>query len=155
SSGTGEDEILMLTGDENIINVSFSVQWKVSDAKNFAFNIPNPEETVRMVTESAMREVIGQTPIEAAMTTGKSKLSYATLKLTQMALDHYHAGIEITDVNLLDASFPQAVVDAARDVQAAQADQESARNTAEGYTNDILPKARGQAARMVQEAEAY
>jgi membrane protease subunit HflK len=156
SSGTGDDEILMLTGDENIINVSFSVQWKVSDAQAYAFNIPEPQrDTVRAVTESAMREVIGKTPIEAAMTTGKSKISYETLKLSQQTLDRYKAGIQITDVNLLDASFPRAVVDAARDVQAAQADQESARNSAEGYTNDILPRARGKAERTVQEAEAY
>jgi membrane protease subunit HflK len=108
-----------------------------------------------MVTESAMREVIGQTPIEAAMTTGKLKISDETLKLTQETLDRYKAGIHIKDVNLLDAGFPQAVVDAAHDVQAAQADQESARNSAEGYTNDILPRARGQAERTIQEAEAY
>ena len=156
ATGTGDDEILMLTGDENIINVSFSVQWKVSDAQAFAFNIPEPQrETVRAVTESAMREVIGRTTLESALTVGKSKVAAEATKLTQQTLDNYKTGIEILEVNLLDASFPQAVVDAARDVQAAQADQESARNEAEGYTNDILPRARGQAERMVQEAEAY
>jgi membrane protease subunit HflK len=155
STGTGEDEILMLTGDENIINLSFNVQWKVSDAQKFIFNIPDAKETVRAVAESAMREVIGRTSLDAALTEGKSKVQEETRKLTQDTLDHYKAGVQILQVNLLDASFPQAVVDAARDVQAARADQERARNEAQGYTNDILPRARGQATRMVQEAEAY
>jgi membrane protease subunit HflK len=155
SNGTGDDEILMLTGDENIINLSFNVQWKVSDAQKFLFNTSDPRQTVRAVAESAMREVIGRTPIDSALTEGKSSVQEETRKLTQDTLDHYKAGVQILQVNLLDASFPQAVVDAARDVQAARADQERARNEAEAYTNDILPRARGQATRMVQEAEAY
>lgn len=155
SNGTGDDEILMLTGDENIINVSFNVRWKVRDAQQFVFNIPNPVETVRAVTESAVREVIGRTTLDAALTVGKSKVAIDATALTQNTLDSYKAGIEVLEVNLLDASFPQAVVDAARDVQAARADQQSARNNAEGYTNDILPRARGQAERTIQDAEAY
>ncbi len=155
SLGTGDEGILMLTGDENIINLSFNVQWKVRDAKAFVFNIPDPEQTVRAVTESAMREIIGRTTIESALTEGKSKVQEDTRKLTQDTLDNYKAGIQILQVNLLDASFPQAVVDAARDVQAARADQERARNEAEAYSNDILPRARGQATRIIQEAEAY
>jgi membrane protease subunit HflK len=155
STGTGDDEILMLTGDENIINLSFSVQWKVRDAKDFVFSLPNPEQTVRDVAESAMREVIGRTPIESALTEGKSKVQEEARKLTQDTLDSYHAGIQILQVDLLDAGFPQAVVDAARDVQAARADEDRARNEAEAYTNDILPRARGQAAHIVQDAEAY
>lgn len=155
STGTGEDEILMLTGDENIINLSFNVQWKVHDAKAFVFNVANPEGTVRSVTESAMREIIGRTKIESALTEGKSKVQEDTRSLTQATLDRYNAGIQILQVNLLDASFPQAVVDAARDVQAARADQERARNEAQAYTNDILPRARGQASHIIQDAEAY
>jgi membrane protease subunit HflK len=155
STGIGDDEILMLTGDENIINVSFNVQWKVRDAKSFVFNIANQDETVRAVTESAVREVIGRTTLDSALTVGKSKVAADATRLTQETLNNYKAGIEVIEVNLLDASFPQAVVDAARDVQAARADQESARNKAEGYTNDILPKARGKAERTLQEAEAY
>jgi len=152
---SADDEILMLTGDENIINLSFNVQWKVNDTKLFVFNIPDPKQTVRAVTESAMREVIGRTKLEATLTGGKSQVQEETRKLTQDTLDRYNAGIQILQVNLLNASFPQAVVDAARDVQAARADQERARNEAEAYTNDILPRARGQATRMLQEAEAY
>lgn len=155
SNGTGDDEILMLTGDENIINLSFNVQWKVNDAQKFVFDLPNPRDTVRAVAESAMREIIGRTTLDAALTEGKSKVQEETRTLTQATLERYMAGVQILQVNLLDASFPQAVVDAARDVQAARADQERARNEAEAYTNDILPRARGQATRMVQEAEAY
>jgi len=155
SDSSPDDEILMLTGDENIINLSFNVQWKVRDPRAFVFNILGPEQTVSAVTESAMREVIGRTTINAALTEGKSKVQEETRRLTQETLDNYKAGIQILQVNLLEASFPHAVVDAARDVQAARADQERARNEAEAYSNDILPRARGQATRMIQEAEAY
>lgn len=152
---SGDDEILMLTGDENIINLSFNVQWKVRDAKDFVFNIPDPEQTVRAVTESAMREVIGRTTINSALTEGKLKVQEETRALAQQVLDNYKAGIDIVNVNMLDASFPKEVVDAARDVQAARADQERARNEAESYSNDIIPRARGQAEVTVQEAEGY
>lgn len=155
SSELVDDEILMLTGDENIINLSFNVQWKVRDAKDFVFNIPNPEQTVKAVAESAMREVIGRTTINSALTEGKLKVQDETRKLIQETLDHYKSGIDIINVNMLDASFPRAVVDSARDVQAARADQERARNEAESYRNDIIPRARGLAERMVQEAEGY
>ena len=155
SLASGDNEILMLTGDENIINLSFNVQWKVRDAKDFIFNIPNPEQTVKAVAESAMREIIGRTNTNAILTEGKLKVQDETRKLTQDTLDRYNAGIDIQNINLLDASFPREVVDAARDVQAARADQERARNEAESYANDIIPRARGLAERMKQEAEGY
>jgi len=155
SRASDDDEILMLTGDENIINLSFNVQWKVRDAKAFVFNIPNPEQTVRAVAESAMREVIGRTTINSVLTEGKLNVQEETRKLAQATLDNYKAGIDIRNVNLLDASFPREVVDAARDVQAARADGERARNEAEAYKNDILPRALGQAERIKQDAEAY
>lgn len=151
----GSDEILMLTGDENIINLSFSVQWKVRDVQDFVFNIANQEQTVRAVAESAMREVVGRTPLEAVLTEGKSKLQEDTRNLMQDTLDRYKAGVQVLQVNLIHASFPDAVVDAARDVQAARADQERLRNEAEAYQNDILPRARGQAERTIQDAEGY
>ncbi len=154
-SGSGDDEILMLTGDENVVSLSFNVQWKVRNAKDFVFNIPNPEQTVRAVAESAMREVIGRTTITSALTEGKLKVQDETRSLTQATLDNYKAGVDIINVNMLDASFPKEVVDAARDVQAARADQERARNEAEAYSNYIIPRARGQAERMIQEAEGY
>jgi membrane protease subunit HflK len=155
NADSGDDEILMLTGDENIISLGFNVQWKVRDAKAFVFNIPNPEQTVRAVTESAMREVIGRTTINSVLTEGKFTVQDETRRLAQTVLDNYKAGIDIINVNMLDTSFPRAVVDSARDVQAARADQERARNEAEAYSNDILPRARGQAERMLQEAEGY
>lgn len=155
SAEAGDDEILMLTGDENIISISFNVQWKVRDVKDFVFNLPNPERTVREVSESAMREVIGRTNIDSALTEGKLKVQDDTRALVQQVLDSYKAGIDIINVNLLVASFPKEVVDSARDVQAARADQERARNEAESYSNDIIPRARGQAERIVQEAEGY
>lgn len=152
---TASDEILMLTGDENIISLGFNVQWRVRDTKAFVFNIPNPESTVRAVTESAMREVIGRTTIESALTDGKLKVQEETQKLAQDTLDNYKSGIDITSVNMLDASFPKEVVASARDVQAARADQERVHNEAEAYKNDILPRAHGQAERLIQEAQGY
>jgi membrane protease subunit HflK len=145
----------MLTGDENIINVNFTVQWKISDAKKYLFNVSNPELTVRNVSESAIREVIGKNTFTSAFTGGKSQIEEDAKKLIQSTLDLYNAGIAIDRVNLRGANPPEQVIDAMRDVQAARADQERSRNEAEAYRNDIIPKARGQAERMLQEAEAY
>lgn len=149
------DEILMLTGDENIISLGFSVRWKVNDAKAFVFNLPNPEQTVRAVTESAMREVIGRTTIQSALTDGKLKVQDEVQKLVQDTLNTYKSGIDILTVNMLDSSFPRKVVGAARDVQKARADQERMNNDAQTYKNGILPDAHGLAQRMVQEAQGY
>ncbi len=145
----------MLTGDENIININFTVQWKINDAKQYLFNVSNPELTVRNVSESAIREVIGKNTFTSAFTGGKSQIEEDAKKLIQATLDMYQAGIVIDRVNLRGANPPEQVIDAMRDVQAARADQERSRNEAEAYRNDILPKARGQAERMLQEAEAY
>lgn len=150
-----ETENLMLTGDENILNLGFSVQWKVRDPEAYVFNLPDPDETVRAVSESAMRDIIGQSRISDVLTTGKSKVQDDTRKLIQDTLDHYQAGIEITEVNLMNTSLPQPVVPGALDVQAARADQDRARNEAQAYENDILPRANGAAQRLLQDAEAY
>ena len=149
------EESLMLTGDENIIDINFEVQWKISDAPNFLFNIRGPEETVRAVSESAMREVIGSTRIATVLAEGKLQVEQNTRKLIQDTLDHYNAGIEIVRVNLLKADPPAQVIDAFRDVQTARADMETSRNEADKYRKDIIPKARGQAEQMILEAEAY
>ncbi|MFO0388194.1 MAG: FtsH protease activity modulator HflK [Alphaproteobacteria bacterium] len=149
------EESLMLTGDENIIDVNFEVQWKISDAPNFLFNIRAPEETVRAVAESAMREVIGTAKIATVLAEGKLNVEQNAKKLMQDTLEHYKAGIEVVRVNLLKADPPSQVIDAFRDVQTARADLETSRNQAESYRNDIIPKARGQAQQMVLEAEAY
>ncbi len=148
-------EGLMLTGDENIVDVTFEVQWKISSAPDFLFNVRNPEETVKAVSESAMREIIGKTNIATVLAEGKLQVEQNTKKLLQDTLDHYKAGIEIVSVNLLKADPPAQAIDSFRDVQTARADLETARNQAEAYRNDILPKARGQAQQMVLEAEGY
>ncbi len=133
-------ESLMLTGDENIIDITFDVQWNIQDANAFLFNVRDPVTTVRNVAESAMREVIGQTEFTVAQTGGKSRIEQDVKTLAQQTLDSYHAGIRILTVNLLESSAPGPVVEAVRDVQAARADEERSRNEAEAYHNDIIPE---------------
>lgn len=149
------EESLMLTGDENIVDIDFEVQWKIANAPDFLFNIRDPEETVKAVAESAMREVIGKIKIATVLAEGKLQVEQDTKKLIQDTLNSYNAGIEVVSVNMLKADPPAQVIDAFRDVQTARADLETARNQAEAYSNDILPKARGQAQQMILEAEGY
>ena len=148
-------ESLMLTGDENIVDIDFSVFWVIKDAGNYLFNIDRPEITVKAVAESAMREVIGRTPIQSALTEGRQQIEIQTQELIQRTLDEYGAGIELTQVKMQAVDPPGAVIDSFRDVQAAEADRVRAQNEAETYANDIIPRARGEAARIEQEAEAY
>ncbi len=148
-------ESLMLTGDENIVDVNFEVQWKINDAPAYLFNVRNPEETVKATSESAMREIIGKNHIATVLAEGKLQVELSTKKLIQETLDSYKSGIEIITVNLLKADPPAQVIDAFRDVQTARADLETSRNQAEAYRNDILPKARGMAQQMILEAEGY
>jgi membrane protease subunit HflK len=148
-------ESLMLTGDENIVDIDFSVVWVIKDAGKYLFNIREPEQTVKAVAESAMREVIGKTPIQSALTEGRQDIEIQTKDLVQQALDEYEAGIEIRRLKLQKVDPPQEVIASFRDVQAARADQERLRNEAEAYENDILPRARGQAEKIIQDAEAY
>ena len=149
------EEALMLTGDENIVDINFTVFWVIKDAKAYLFNIRAPEATVKSVAESAMREVIGETPIAQALSEGRGKIETDTHGLLQGILNSYGAGIEVTQVQLLKVDPPGPVIDAFRDVQRALADREKLRNQAEAYRNDIVPKARGAAAAIKQEAEAY
>ena len=149
------EEALMLTGDENIVDINFTVFWVVKDAKAYLFNIRAPEATVKSVAESAMREVIGETPIAQALAEGRGKIETDTHSLLQRILDDYAAGIEVTQLQLLRVDPPGPVIDAFRDVQRALADRERLRNEAEAYRNDVVPKARGAAAAVKQEAEAY
>jgi len=149
------EEALMLTGDENIVDINFTVFWVINDATRYLFNIRNPEGTVKAVAESAIREVVGRTPIAAALAEGRGKIEQDTQKLLQYILDSYGAGITVTQVQLQKVDPPAPVIDAFRDVQRARADQERKRNEAEAYRNSILPVARGDAVRLVQEAEAY
>ena len=149
------DESLMLTGDENIIDVKFTVFWRIRDAGQYLFNIQAPDRTVKDAAESAMREVIGKTRLQSALAEERLLLAQQTHQLTQQILDDYGAGIEITQVEPQDIAPPEAVIASFRDVQAARADQERAKNEAEAYRNDIIPRARGAAERLVQEGTAY
>jgi membrane protease subunit HflK len=155
SSGQVPEEALMLTGDENIVDINFTVLWVVKDAKSYLFNIRNPEGTVKSAAESAMREIAGQTPIARALAEGRGKIETDTQKLLQSILDSYGAGIEITLLQLQKVDPPDPVIESFRDVQRALADRERLRNEAESYRNDILPKARGAAAQIRQDGEAY
>ena len=148
-------ESLMLTGDENIIDVKFTVFWVISDAGKFLFNVRSPERTVKDASEAAMREVIGNTDLNSALSEGRSALASETQALVQEILDSYDSGILITQVEPQKIDPPEAVIGAFRDVQAARADEERAKNEAEAYRNDIIPRARGEAERILQEAEAY
>ncbi len=149
------EESLMLTGDQNIVDVNYSVFWRIKDAGKYLFNIRNPEATVKIAAESVMREVIGQTPIQAAFTEGRQKIEERTLEKLQKLLDSYGAGIEIRRVQLQKVDPPSQVIDAFIDVQRARQDQERLKNEAEAYRNDILPRARGDAQKILQDAEAY
>lgn len=149
------EESLMLTGDENIVDLDFSVFWIIKDAGHYLFNIQNPIGTVKSVAESAMREIVGNSEIQPILSRNKAKTENAVKVLIQKTLDHYGAGIEITNVQLQKVDPPSQVIDSFRDVQAAKADQERARNEAEAYANKVVPEARGEAARILQEADAY
>ncbi len=158
SSESGQnilEESLMLTGDENIVDINFEVQWRVSDIKDYVFNIRDQELTIKAVAESSMREIIGKTPIASALAEGRLQIELETQKLLQNILDSYKSGVQIVTLKMLKVDPPGAVIDAFRDVQTARADKERLENEAESYHNDIVPRARGEAERIVQEAEGY
>ncbi|HVP83994.1 MAG TPA: FtsH protease activity modulator HflK [Rhizomicrobium sp.] len=148
-------EGLMLTGDENIVNVNFVVYWVIKDAADYKFNVDNPDAAIKAVAESAMREVVGKTPIEPILTQDREPIQVEVRDLMQKTLDMYGAGVSVTGVKMQKVDPPDEVLDAYRDVQAARADQERMRNEAEAYANKIIPEARGKAARIVQEGQAY
>ena len=149
------EESLMLTGDENIIDIDVAVFWRIRDAGEFLFNTRNPESTVKTAAESVMREVIGRTAIQPALTEARAQIEQEVRRGAQAIMDQYKAGIEVTQVQLQKVDPPAQVVDAFRDVQRANADRERQRNEAESFRNDIIPRARGEAERMVQEAQGF
>ena len=157
SKGVGDvpQESLMLTGDENIVNIDFSVFWVIKDAKKFLFQIQDPEGTVKAAAETAMREVIAKSDIQPILTEGRAQIEIETQEIMQAILDGYNSGIQITQVQTQKADPPNQVIDAFRDVQAARADMERSKNEAEAYANDVIPRARGEAAKIMQAAEAY
>jgi membrane protease subunit HflK len=154
-SSEDSHERQMLTGDENIVEAECAVFWKIKDAKQFLFRVKNPEVSVRITAESALREIIGRTPIQAAMSDRRQEIADQTRELMQALLDKENAGILVSQVQLQRVDPPAAVIDAFNDVQRARADQERARNEADSYAKDMLPRARGEASKITQEAEAY
>ena len=157
TSGVGNvpEESLMLTGDENIVDINYSVFWVIKDAQKFLFNIQSPIETVKATSETAMREVIAKNEIQTILTEGRSNIEVEVQEITQKILDEYNSGIQITQVQTQQADPPAQVIDAFRDVQAARADRERSKNEAEAYANDVIPRARGEAEQVLQQAEAY
>jgi modulator of FtsH protease HflK len=154
------DESYMLTGDENIVDMQFTVNWRIKDANAYLFNVDlnignKAGDSVKAVAESAMREVVGQDRIDLVMTSHREEIQIKVMRLMQQTLDLYRAGIEITGVKMQKAEPPSQVRDAYLDVQKALADQDRLRNEAEAYSNRIIPQARGEAAHIIQDAEAY
>ena len=149
------EESLMLTGDENIVDVDFVVFWRIRDAQAYLFNIQNPEITVKEVAESVMREIVGQSNIQPILTEARQKTEQSVQRLMQDVLDFYGSGVRIDQVQLQKVDPPSQVIDAFRDVQAARADQQRLQNEAFSYANRIVPEARGEAERILQGARAY
>ncbi len=148
-------EALMLTGDENILNCQVIIQYRISDAPKYLFNIRGPEETVRDVAEAAIRSTIGRNNIDQALTTGKFEIQEEIKMISQDVLNKYDAGIQVVAVQLQDVHPPQEVSDAFKDVASAKEDKERLTRQAEGYRNDVIPKARGEAQQKIRESEAY
>jgi membrane protease subunit HflK len=151
------EESLMLTGDENIVDVDFSVFWvvKPDGAGDYLFNIQQPEGTVKAVAESAMREIVGRSNIQPILTGARQNIETGVHDLMQATLNKYNSGIQITQVQLQKVDPPSQVIDSFRDVQAARANLEQSQNEAQTYANKVVPEARGRAAQITQNAEAY
>src|SRR5690349_18593070 len=148
-------ENLMLTGDENIVDIEFAVLWQIKDVFKYAFAVRNGEDNVRAGAEAAMREVIGKSNLQYAQTEGRTRIEQDTKDLLQRILDEYGLGVQIAQVQLLRVDPPQEVIGAFRDVQAARADKEKAINEANTYRNQVLPRAQGEAAAIIQKGEGY
>jgi membrane protease subunit HflK len=149
------DESKMITGDENNIDIDFVVFWKIADAGAYLFNIQDPPETVKVAAQSVMRDIIGQTKIQTALTGGRQEIQVKAKNMLQELLNEYQAGVEIRNVQLLSVNPPAEVIDAFNDVQRARQDRDTLINEAEAFRNDIVPRARGEAAQLISEAEAY
>jgi membrane protease subunit HflK len=150
-----KEESAMLTGDENIVDINYSVFWVIKDAGKYLFNIQDPQGTIKAVAETAMREIIARKKIQSILTQGRTDIETEAHKIMQQILDQYNSGIEVTQVQAQKSDPPAQVIDSFRDVQAAKADKERQQNEAQAYANDVIPRARGEAAKIVQDAEAY
>lgn len=148
-------ESLMLTGDENIVDIDLVVQYHIVDAKNYLFNVQNQAQAVHDVAETALRGIIGNRPIDDVLTTGKAEIQIQVKEAMQVLLDKYESGIEILNTQLKDVSPPKPVDFAFKDVQSAKEDKDRLINEAKGYRNQIIPEARGKSAQIIAAAEAY
>jgi len=152
---TIEQESLMLTGDENIVDAELIVQYKIKDPIDYLFNFIGPELTLREASEASLRTVIGRHNIDEALTSGKLMIQEETKELLQIILDKYETGVIVVAVQLQDVSPPKQVIDAFKDVASAKEDKNRMINEAEGYRNDVIPKARGEAQAMIRESEGF
>jgi membrane protease subunit HflK len=150
-----KEESAMLTGDENIVDINYSVFWVIKDAGKYLFNVQDPQGTIKAVAETAMREIIARKKIQSILTQGRTDIETEAHKIMQQILDQYNSGVEVTQVQAQKSDPPAQVIDSFRDVQAAKADKERQQNEAQAYANDVIPRARGEAAKIVQDAEAY
>jgi membrane protease subunit HflK len=149
------EESVMLTSDENIVELQFTVLWKIKDAGEFLFNIRDPEATVKVAAESVMREIVGQTNFDQAVTIGREEIERKADTLLEAVLDSYNAGIQVEAIQLQKSDPPSDVIDAFNDVQRARQDKSRLQNEAQAYANSIVPDARGQAEQTTRAAEAY
>ena len=149
------DESQMITGDENIVDIDFVVFWRISDAGQYLFNLAEPDETIKVAAEAVMREIIGRTPIQTALTEGRQDIQAQARSQLQDLLNQYRSGVRVRDVQLLAVDPPSDVIDAFNEVQRARQDRDRLKNEAEAFRNDIVPRARGAAAKLIAEAEAY
>ncbi len=148
-------EALMLTGDMNILAIEFIVQYKIKASSQYLFNVADVHETIGKAAEASMREVVGKSKIDEALTTGKAQIQQDTQTLLQTILDQYGAGVQIAAIQLQDVDPPEAVAAAFKDVTNAREDREKLINQSQSYRNDILPRAKGEAAQMVNQAKGY
>lgn len=155
--GSTKEESLMLTQDENIVDIQFSVFWKVDTAnpENYLLNVREPSLAVEMVAESVMREVVGKTKLQSIITTERDKVQQEVAEQTQTLLNEYNAGVEILSVQIDKSDPPQQVIEAFNDVNVAEQDAQTLTNQATQFANQVVPQARGTAQRLLQEAEAY
>ena len=153
--GVRADEGLMLTGDENIVDIDFQVVWNINDPQKFLFNLAGPQETIRAVSESVMREIVARTDLTPILTTGKGAIAGELQTLIQGTLDSYDAGVTIVRVNFDKADPPREVADAFREVQAAEQTRDTLTKQADAYSNRVVAEARGEAAQLLEQAEGY
>jgi membrane protease subunit HflK len=149
------DESQMITGDENIVDIDFVVFWRIADAGQYLFNLAEPEDTIKVAAEAVMREIIGRTPIQTALTEGRQDIQVQARSQLQELLNEYGTGVRVRDVQLLAVDPPADVIDAFNEVQRARQDRDRLKNEAEAFRNDIVPRARGAAAKLIAEAQAY